>query len=204
MAAVKSFCSHHMVGHCKFGATCRYEHVRETCMENNCDLEGCHKRHPRECLFYRTFRKYKFGSFCSYKHTEYDAIEYQMKQKVDEITSKLETLLRTYETDKKYTTECMEKLTEQMDELLTQNSDASTFDGVDQNGDKEIHKIEDTVEGIISDLQSLCAAVDALETKVSKIEAFASVSSHKTTPKMQKLDPFVCTPPPTLIKRTLP
>ena len=127
-----------------------------------------------------------------------------MKQKVDEITSKLETLLRTYETDKKYTTECMEKLTEQMDELLTQKSDASTFDCVEQDGDKEIHKIEDTVEGIISDLQSLCAAVDALETKVSKIEAFASVSSHKTTPKMQKLDPFVCTPPPTLIKRTLP
>ena len=63
-------CQHFRLGFCKFGDTCRKQHINENCFEINCENINCIKRHPRNCKFYDLYKRCKFGEYCSYAHRE--------------------------------------------------------------------------------------------------------------------------------------
>ena len=68
MATVQ--CKFYQFGHCRFGEHCRYEHIKEVCADDNCEIFNCLKRHPKACRYYREFGRCKFGVYCNYHHTE--------------------------------------------------------------------------------------------------------------------------------------
>ena len=71
MSSIKSnICNHHKYGFCKFSDRCRKKHIDEICLENNCEIKMCLKRHPRPCKFFDLYQKCKFGTFCAFKHCE--------------------------------------------------------------------------------------------------------------------------------------
>ena len=97
MAASKQ-CYFDKYGHCKFGVQCKLYHATELCLENNCDIQNCHKRHPRACKFFNSYRRCKFNESCSFSHSvnslqcsvtsmvsRLDAVEELVKKKEDEI-----------------------------------------------------------------------------------------------------------------------
>ena len=55
-------------GHCKFQGTFREKQIINICEKEDCEVHNCEERHPRECSFYRDFKRCKFWSYYPYKH----------------------------------------------------------------------------------------------------------------------------------------
>ena len=98
MAAVQ-VCKHFKFGHCRFQDKCRHEHVFEVCEDTNCNIFSCRKRHPRSCIFFKEFKRCKFGSFCNYKHEmEFNAcsrssqLQQQHQDEMSSLMSKIKCL----------------------------------------------------------------------------------------------------------------
>ena len=68
--AADTICSFRKYGHCRYGETCRYRHVNENCESESCNAAFCEKRHPKECRFWNQFKRCKFGTYCSFKHSD--------------------------------------------------------------------------------------------------------------------------------------
>ena len=62
-------CQHNKYGFCKYKENCKFRHVAEICEVENCDVESCLQRHPRQCRFYREFERCKFSEYCLFSHT---------------------------------------------------------------------------------------------------------------------------------------
>ena len=68
--SVSHVCLHNKHGFCKFGQYCRKNHIYEICLENDCDIQSCSKRHPRPCRFFQLYQRCKFGTYCAFNHCE--------------------------------------------------------------------------------------------------------------------------------------
>ena len=97
-------CSYFKYGFCKYGSTCRRQHIVEKCENENCDKINCEKRQPHMCRYYQQYRRCRFGEFCAYEHfnvvdpviqelielkARLSEIELQLKQKNCEILTLL-------------------------------------------------------------------------------------------------------------------
>ena len=69
MAAV-SICLHNKFGFCKHGEKCWKEHTNEICNNNKCNINECNRRHPKECRYFRLYKRCKFGEYCAFDHTD--------------------------------------------------------------------------------------------------------------------------------------
>ena len=61
-------CKYFKFGHCKFGQTCRNQHVKQVCETIECDIGSCLYRHPKHCKYYMQYQRCTFGEYCSFKH----------------------------------------------------------------------------------------------------------------------------------------
>ena len=61
-------CLFNKFGHCRFQTTFRKRHVGKICEKDQCNIQSCSERHPRECTYYRDFGRCKFGTYCSFRH----------------------------------------------------------------------------------------------------------------------------------------
>ena len=77
-------CKYFQCGFCKFGETCKKQHVKEICSIKYCTNKSCTKRHPTVCKFFSIQKTCKFGDHCAYKH---DAIS--NKSEIDELHVKV-------------------------------------------------------------------------------------------------------------------
>ena len=95
MASVQ-VCKYYKFGHCRFLDKCRHQHVTEVCDDISCDSTLCHKRHPKSCIFYREYKRCKFGSYCSYKHDNENIVNKEHNQlcqlEITTLSSKIESL----------------------------------------------------------------------------------------------------------------
>ena len=91
-------CLRNKFGYCKFGQKCQHKHNHEVCLNGNCDVKTCEKRHPKNCWWFKQFGWCKFA-FCAYNHVEKDiqtdfrikieALEIKIKEKDDELKVQL-------------------------------------------------------------------------------------------------------------------
>ena len=63
-------CKYFQCGFCKFGESCRKQHVKETCPAQSCTSNSCMKRHPKICKYFLVQKSCKFGEKCLYKHID--------------------------------------------------------------------------------------------------------------------------------------
>ena len=86
-------CLFNKYGHCKFQGTCRKRHFMNICDKEECEVRKCLKRHPRECSYYREFKRCKFGSYCSFVHkTSKDDEIKKLKKDLNDVKSRLEKI----------------------------------------------------------------------------------------------------------------
>ena len=63
------------------------------CDKEECEVRKCLKRHPRECSYYREFKRCKFGSYCSFVHkTSKDDEIKKLKKDLNDVKSRLEKI----------------------------------------------------------------------------------------------------------------
>ena len=62
-------CRRNKYGYCKYGETCHFRHENKICIENNCNIFDCERRHPKVCKWYLEYGRCKFSSYCKFRHT---------------------------------------------------------------------------------------------------------------------------------------
>ena len=87
-------CQRNKFGYCKYGQTCQLKHTNEICLNGNCDVKSCDKRHPKDCWWFKQFGRCKF-TFCAYNHVlkdvqtdfniKIEALEIKIKEKDNEM-----------------------------------------------------------------------------------------------------------------------
>ena len=97
MSLEKKGCLHFQKGYCKFGPQCRFEHVKELCKKESCDIEDCKLRHPINCKFFAVYGNCKFGTYRAYSHLS--------SKESDKIIKLEQSLLETNSKIKKQETE---------------------------------------------------------------------------------------------------
>ena len=103
-------CIHYKLGFCKHGDHCRKIHYPTKCERKECDATKCEKRHPRECRYFRDYKRCKFGDYCLYDHSVYldpileelklvkerlEVVEKEIEEKNEEFKRALESLQKS-------------------------------------------------------------------------------------------------------------
>ena len=81
--AVEAVCQFFKYGFCKYRETCRKFHSEETCENEHCETLNCLKRHPRECKYYKIYKRCKFGSYCLFTHVSEESTKEANDEKLD-------------------------------------------------------------------------------------------------------------------------
>ena len=78
--AANTLCLYNMFGFRKHGDKCRKEHVQEICENNECNQSECRRRHPKECKYFKLYKRCKFNEFCAFSHvTPFDPVLEEVK-----------------------------------------------------------------------------------------------------------------------------
>ena len=65
---MEKVCKHFQCGFCKFGESCKKQHIKHMCLIQSCTSKSCIKRHPKNCKYFSIQQSCKFGDHCAYKH----------------------------------------------------------------------------------------------------------------------------------------
>ena len=99
MAAV-NICVYNKFGFCKYGVTCRKKHVELKCESASCEIFDCLKRHPRECRYFRDFKRCKYSEYCRYEHKEISDMDENGNLKCKDETKMFEIEMRLENAEK--------------------------------------------------------------------------------------------------------
>ena len=68
--AAQTICRYFKFRFCKYLKKCLFQHVREICENNECDVKSCSLRHPKICSFFRDYNRCKFVEWCLFKYVD--------------------------------------------------------------------------------------------------------------------------------------
>ena len=89
----KLVCRHFQTGFCKFGESCKKQHVKENCQTKTCLSKICKFRHPKPCKYFMRNQSCKFGNSCAYEHIEHtDTHIGDLQRKVDALQAKVDEM----------------------------------------------------------------------------------------------------------------
>ena len=74
-----NICIRKKYGYCKCGDNCHFRHLKHICIDSNCNIFHCEKRHPKICDWYQQKGRCQVTSFCKFKNVKYDNIEKLMQ-----------------------------------------------------------------------------------------------------------------------------
>ena len=156
-----------------YGDNCRYRHNNETCVDKNCNVFKCEKRHPRICNFFTEFGQCKFTTYCRYKHEKKIDV-FENFEKINELEKKIVNLEKTTKrTEDKSEGQKIEKTLEafekNMEEKITTfEIKIKQFNDVIEKKDKSISKLEKQLEEIQNKFTEFTNNDDKLKKKKKK------------------------------------
>ena len=77
---IREVCLFDKFSYCKNGVRCLKIHLKEVCMNRECDYRKCNKRHPRLCKLFMGKGFCRFGNSCRYSHRPPKCVEEQNKR----------------------------------------------------------------------------------------------------------------------------
>ena len=140
---IENVCRYNKYGYCKFSDTCRNLHVNELCVDHQCDIAVCEKRHPRICSFYRDYGRCKYAEYCRYKHA----------QTVDEI--------KTNDFEEKLAMKDKE-ITQIKEEIVNNNEKMNEKESIIEIQNKVINELREKLE---SEEQKKAEVLDSINEK---------------------------------------
>ena len=67
--AAQNVCHYNKFGFCKYKERCLQIHIDDLCDDFDCDAKMCNRRHPRECKYFRYYKRCKFDP-CKFTHID--------------------------------------------------------------------------------------------------------------------------------------
>ena len=136
--ATQNVCKFNKFGYCRYKDACRNLHRNEICQNSSCEIKGCNLRHPRECRYYREYRRCKFDP-CKFKHIANLSYE-----------SEIDTLRRDH-------LKSVKRL-EEIEKLLNEKNDVET----------NIKIINDKLEGFEKQIQKMEQSIREKEHEINE------------------------------------
>ena len=171
-------CQHLKYGFCKFLDKCKYKHVNENCNEKSCEINDCEKRHPMLCRYFKEFGRCKFGSFCYYRHSNYEELMIEtMNNKLNSLEAIQTTLITRIDN-------------------LTPNSYVKSTD-LESSNDQErrnVTEIKRRINCVETSNESLRLIITDLENKLNILANDLKALQDTSTINQLKLDMFNDTP----------
>ena len=157
--AAHNVCHYNKFGFCKYKERCMQIHIDDPCDDFDCDAKMCNRRHPRECKYFRYYKRCKFDP-CKFTHID------KMSENLNQIRKIKDSIdVKIAEIDAK-----MDKLNEEMKDIENQRTDENPADN------NFIERIENKFAVFESNLEILKKTVCekdsyiiTLEEKISKI-----------------------------------
>ena len=69
----------------------KFRHDNVICVDQNCSVFNCEKRHPKICKYQRDYGRCKFTSYCRYNHNKQNDVS-ENSEKILAIEKKIENL----------------------------------------------------------------------------------------------------------------
>ena len=85
----QKICSYEKYGFCMKREKCDDFHPTENCIDGNCSIVNCRRRHPQQCRFFGTQKGCRFGSSCKFDHQRQMCLQNELQ----EMKSKQEKLI---------------------------------------------------------------------------------------------------------------
>ena len=140
MTTIETICKFNKYGFCKYLSQCRKQHVKENCLEKECNNRNCLRRHPINCKFYDLYKRCKFGEYCAFAHrenplvTELNTLKFNQEILKEDLNNAGNEVL-----DLKQKVEGLEKLVQ---ELITRVENIST---PTKKGTKKRRRVKQTL-----------------------------------------------------------
>ena len=95
-----NICVYNKFCFCKYGVTCRKKHEELKCENASCEIFDCLKSHPRECRYFRDFKRCKYSEYCRYEHKEISDMDENGNLKCKDETKMFELEMRLENAEK--------------------------------------------------------------------------------------------------------
>ena len=169
--AAQTVCQFNKYGFCKFKERCLKLHIDDNCADSSCDRSSCIRRHPKECRYYRKYRRCKYDP-CKYLHSE------NIIDKILETKESIDLKLKLID----------DKIKKLDDEIIASESFFA------EKHQKLMDDFENRIEIFETNLNTLEISIfekdnhiQSLEAKVSKIEEENKEQSLKIESLIQEL-----------------
>ena len=181
----KTLCRYNKFGYCKFSDKCRFRHNNDLCVDKNCNVFKCDKRHPKICTFHRDFGRCKFTTYCRYNHEKQTDVQNNcdMIKKFEKKLTEMENKINPNETNILNDVEKQNEKIENLEKMVKNLQD-------NQIKQDEIFENKiDSMENILKTLREAIAEKDSeisnLEVKIDNLKAKLS-TEEKSDKKKEK------------------
>ena len=172
--AAPILCLFNKFGYCKFGETCKKNHINKICDESSCEIETCKQRHPKVCKYFRNYGRCKFSP-CAFKHEVPVNHNSKLEKDIEDLTAKIQALEKIIVIKEKQIDEITNNLLE-MEKKLSETSiesDVETFDEkVEAFEEKLFEKFDEKLEAFQEQM---------FENIKEKIEIYSKFMSETCT-----------------------
>ena len=148
---------------CKFSDKCRNKHVTIVCDDENCKIDSCEKRHPKQFRFQRDFGRCKFAKCCSFDHRKHKDIR-DMNDVIEELKKKIETI-----------------------EKNPKKSDVKTID-LGEAVDKKIEAFENQLKTIRKTMEEKDVIISDTEKRLTDLENRYKANNDTMENKIKSLE----------------
>ena len=176
----KNVCKFNKYGYCKYGDKCHFRHNNVMCVDKNCEVFDCEKRHPKLCKYFRDFKKCRFTT-CAFKHDNQNDVNEDTVEKVKRLEKRL------------YEIECASKKNEQKGNEKNVEKKLEVFEKnyvgkieTLENQLRKFNKIIDEKDFIISSLEK---RFEEIQNKFAKQETEIDTLKAKRITKEESKKP---------------
>ena len=153
--AAQTICRYFKFRFCKYLKKCLFQHVREICENNECDVKSCSLRHPKICSFFRDYNRCKFVEWCLFKY-----VDKNMSIKIKAV-NKIKNL---------------EKLIKEKDSLISILVEKVKL--IEEKLAIDDEAVEDTTENIAEDIQVRKETVEIFKCNLCEFESNSKKGVH--------------------------
>ena len=150
----KCICRYNKFGYCKFVDKCHFRHNNTICVEKNCNISECEKRHPKICIYKRDYGRCKFTP-CAYSHEKAKATAVN-SDKIDKLEKKVEDI------EKRSVNKNIEKNIE--------NKLIKKLEAMEIEFENKIKSFENRIKDLSNKIEEKDIVIKKLECKVIEIE----------------------------------
>ena len=188
----KALCRYNKFGFCKFSEKCRFRHNNDLCVDKNCTVFNCEKRHPKICIYHRDFGKCKFTTYCRYNHEKQHDVETD-SERINELEKKISEVQKKSNKNDPKLAEEISKQNEKIKDLEKVVKDLqNTQIEKDQLFENKINTLENILQTVRKAIDEKDSEIKSLDNKICNLETKLESKKKDDKKKSKMFDCSKC------------